>query len=126
MPGLGTPLDDSPTLLLPRRVCSRFASKIKEAVLRGLGGNDTRGTAGDELGILYDDGAFKHEDRYAGDALYSNTLYLEFKKTDLAMYKEFYVSLLDTLVSSTIQISGDLGGTSGGRGRISGWLGSDL
>lgn len=82
MPGLGTPQDDSPTLLLPRRVCSRFASKSKEAVLRGLGGNDTRGTAGDELGILYDDGAPKHEDRFAGDGLYSNTLYLEFKKTD--------------------------------------------
>ncbi|WIA19979.1 hypothetical protein OEZ85_005856 [Tetradesmus obliquus] len=47
----------------------------------------------------------KHEDRFAGDGLYSNTLYLEFKKTDLAVYKEFYVSLLDTLVSSTIQIS---------------------
>lgn len=36
------------------------------------------------------------------------------------MYKEFYVSLLDTLVSSTIQISGEMGCTSGGRGQICG------
>lgn len=62
----------------------------------------------------------KHEDRFAGDGLYSNTLYLEFKKTDLAVYKEFYMSLLDTLVSSTIQISGEMGCTSGGRGQICG------
>jgi hypothetical protein len=71
-----------------------------------LGENNTGGVEGDQLGMLYDDGARAHDDRYAGDGLYSNTLILEFKKTNLSMYREFYVSLLDTLVSSTIQIAG--------------------
>jgi hypothetical protein len=90
----------------PFLVCPRFANLAKEVILRGLGENTTGNEEGDKVGTLYDDGARAHEDRYAGDGLYSNTLILEFKKTNVAVYKEFYVSLLDKLISSTVEISG--------------------
>jgi hypothetical protein len=98
--------------------CCRFAGFGPEVVLRGLGDttNNTNTTVrsstaeGDILGKLYDDGKREHDDRYAGDGLYTNKLILEFaKKEDVAVYKEFYVSLLQELVSSTVEIAGTWG-----------------
>jgi hypothetical protein len=55
---------------------------------------------------LYDDGDRAHDDRYAGDGLYSNTISIEFKKSGQAVYKEFYVSQLQQIVSATVEIAG--------------------
>jgi hypothetical protein len=76
------------------------------------GANTTTGARsavaeGDIIGRLYDDGKREHDDRYAGDGLYTNKVILEFdKREDVAVYKEFYVSLLQELVSSTVEIAG--------------------
>jgi hypothetical protein len=83
---------------------ARFASTAglngaTQVVLHGRKGNATDGI-GDELGILYDDGQRVHDDRYAGDGLFSNVIFIEFPKTSEAVYRNFYVSLLDKDVSS--------------------------
>jgi hypothetical protein len=77
-------------------------------ILQGLGENGNGSSArGDAVGILYDDGDRAHDDRYAGDGLYSNTISINFKKTGQAVYKEFYISLLEQIVSSTVEIAGE-------------------
>jgi hypothetical protein len=97
-------------LLAPLLKCvhTRFADQGKQVVLQGLGdnGNSSSSGAGDQVGILYDDGSRDHDDRYAGDGLYSNMVFIKFKKTGQAVYKEFYVSLLQQIVSSTVEIAG--------------------
>jgi hypothetical protein len=77
-------------------------------ILRGLGDNNTRGIEGGELGQLFDDGDRVHDDRYGGDGLYTNKLPVKVKKTDLAVYQEFYVSLMGQTLSFTVNISGAL------------------
>ncbi|WIA41057.1 hypothetical protein OEZ86_004693 [Tetradesmus obliquus] len=92
---------------------ARFANQGKQVVLQGLGDNGNSSSSSnssssrlaDQVGILYDDGGREHDDRYAGDGLYSNMVYIQFKKTGQAVYKEFYVSLLEQIVSSTVEIS---------------------
>ncbi|WIA20772.1 hypothetical protein OEZ85_005135 [Tetradesmus obliquus] len=92
---------------------ARFANQGKQVFLQGLGDNGNSSSSSnssssrlaDQVGILYDDGGREHDDRYAGDGLYSNVVYIQFKKTVQAVYKEFYVSLLEQIVSSTVEIA---------------------
>ncbi|KAF8065633.1 hypothetical protein HT031_003234 [Scenedesmus sp. PABB004] len=49
--------------------------------------------AGEVLGTLYDDGSRLHEDRFAGDGVFSNIILLTFAESDQPVYKAFYVSL---------------------------------
>ena len=83
---------------------ARFAStaglnEATQVVLHGRKGNTTDGI-GDALGTLFDDGLRVHDDRYANDGLFSNVLFIDFPKTQEALYMNFYVSLLDRDVSS--------------------------
>jgi hypothetical protein len=94
-------------------VCCRFANLGPKVLLQGLGndGNSStnssqRGAVVSVIGELYDDGKREHDDRYAGDGLYSNTVIIKFEKADVAVYKEFYISQLEKLVSSQIEIAG--------------------
>jgi hypothetical protein len=75
--------------------------------MRGLGDNNTRGTEGGEIGKLYDDGKIReHDDRFANDSVYTNIILVQFKQTNLSVYKEFYVSLMGQMLSSTVEIAG--------------------
>lgn len=87
----------------------------QRVILQGLSNNVTNGTRRaaadaftDAIGELFDDGQRIHDDRYAGDGLYSNTINIKFEKTDVPVYKEFYISQLEKLLSSTIEIAGAL------------------
>ncbi|KAF8061111.1 hypothetical protein HT031_004572 [Scenedesmus sp. PABB004] len=67
------------------------ASLGKAVTLNGLrNGSDV----GEVLGTLYDDGSRLHEDRFAGDGVFSNVILLTFAESDQPVYKAFYVSLL--------------------------------
>ncbi|KAF8061114.1 hypothetical protein HT031_004575 [Scenedesmus sp. PABB004] len=67
------------------------ASLGKAVTLNGLrNGSDV----GEVLGTLYDDGSRLHEDRCAGDGVFSNVILLTFAESDQPVYKAFYVSLL--------------------------------
>ncbi|WIA29795.1 hypothetical protein OEZ86_012268 [Tetradesmus obliquus] len=91
---------------------ARFANMGQRVILQGLSNNATNGTRRaaadaftDAIGELFDDGQRIHDDRYAGDGLYSNTINIKFEKTDVPVYKEFYISQLEKLLSSTIEIA---------------------
>jgi hypothetical protein len=89
---------------------ARFASTAglngaTSVILYGRKGNATDGI-GDVLGTLYDDGDRVHDDRYAGDGLYSNVIFIEFPKTNEPVYRNFYVGLLDKDVSSQGEFTG--------------------
>jgi hypothetical protein len=86
--------------------CARFAAPGKQVVLRGLGENTGSGAEGEQIGVLFDDGQRDHDDRYPGDGLFSNTVFLEFKEMNVSVYKEFYVSLLDKFISTSVEIAG--------------------
>ncbi|WIA43983.1 hypothetical protein OEZ86_010366 [Tetradesmus obliquus] len=88
---------------------ARFASTAglngtTQVVLHGRKGNTTDGI-GDVLGTLFDDGLRVHDDRYANDGLFSNVIFVDFPKTNEAVYRNFYVSLLDRDVSSQVIIT---------------------
>uniref|UniRef100_A0A383VKW5 Uncharacterized protein n=1 Tax=Tetradesmus obliquus TaxID=3088 RepID=A0A383VKW5_TETOB len=88
---------------------ARFASTAglngsTQVVLHGRKGNTTDGI-GDVLGTLFDDGLRVHDDRYANDGLFSNVIFVDFPKTNEAVYRNFYVSLLDRDVSSQVVIT---------------------
>jgi hypothetical protein len=101
-------MNSSTVLCLCHLQPPRFANLGQKVILQGLGGGNGSRTAAvvDPIGELFDDGKREHDDRYAGDGLYSNTILIQFDKTDVPVYKEFYVSQLEKLLSSTIEIAG--------------------